>query len=95
MRTTVELPPELMRAAKARAADSGESLKALFARAVAAELQMPAGRSASKGRVRLPLFGDPAGPSIPVTNADLERALAATEIVSTSPRRPPRGRNRR
>ena len=38
MRTTVELPPDLLRAAKARAAERGEALKALFVRAVSREL---------------------------------------------------------
>jgi hypothetical protein len=34
MRTTVELPPHVMRAAKARSAERGESLKTLLTRAV-------------------------------------------------------------
>ena len=38
MRTTVDLPAELMRAAKARAAARGESLKTLFERAMVHEL---------------------------------------------------------
>src|SRR5262249_4822280 len=46
MRTTVELPPELMKKAKAQAAARGESLKTLLTRAVASEL----GRSAQSGR---------------------------------------------
>src|SRR5580765_3417696 len=49
MRTTVELPPELMRAAKARSAELGESLKSLFARAVAAELGAESDRPQARG----------------------------------------------
>jgi hypothetical protein len=76
MRTTVELAPALMRAAKARAAESGESLKSLLSRAVEAELGRQRSAARPGRRVVLPLFGDPAGPPIRVSNADLERALA-------------------
>jgi hypothetical protein len=75
MRTTVELPPDLMRAAKARSAESGESLKALLTRAVAAELQIASVRGHSRAQVRLPLFGT-GGPRARVSNRDLERVLA-------------------
>ena len=82
MRTTVELPPELMRAAKARSAESGESLKTLLTRAVAAELQTQAIRRGQKMRVALPLFGTPAGPRVRPSNADLERALADADVAA-------------
>ena len=82
MRTTVELPPELMRAAKARSAESGESLKTLLTRAVAAELETPVARRGQKTRVSLPLFGAPAGPRVRPSNADLERALAAADVAA-------------
>jgi hypothetical protein len=39
MRTTVDLPSRVFRAAKARAAERGESLKALLIRAVERELR--------------------------------------------------------
>jgi hypothetical protein len=76
MRTTVELPPDLLRAAKARSAESGESLKALLTRAVAAELATPAVGRSPRARVRLPLFGSPRASKVRVAGADLERALA-------------------
>jgi hypothetical protein len=82
MRTTVELPAELLRAAKARSAERGESLKTLLTRAVQAEVGA-AGRTARAERVALPLFGDPSRPVVEVTNADLERALADENAVST------------
>jgi hypothetical protein len=79
MRTTVELPPELMKAAKARAAEQGESLKALLARAVASEL----GKSRSVGKaaahVRLPLFGNPRRKPVKITNEAIARALAGAD----------------
>lgn len=66
-----------MRAAKARAAERGESLKDLFARAVAHEVRLRAGRR-SEMRVTLPLVGGD-GPNVDVTNADIEAALAAED----------------
>jgi hypothetical protein len=82
MRTTVELPPDLMRAAKARSAESGESLKTLLTRAVAAELDTQVVRRSQKTRVTLPLFGGSAGPRVRPSNADLERALADADIAA-------------
>ncbi len=79
MRTTVEMPAELMQAAKVRAAERGETLKDLVTRAVAHELRIPA-RSARAGRVSLPLIGRDASPSINVTNADIEAALEAEDV---------------
>jgi hypothetical protein len=82
MRTTVELPPDLMRAAKARSAESGESLKTLLTRAVAAELDTHVARRNQKARVVLPLFGAAAGPRVRPSNADLERALADADVAT-------------
>ena len=67
MRTTVDLPPDLFRKAKARAAQRGETLKALLTRAVAADLGEAHDRPAARTRVELPLFGDPNAPAIRVT----------------------------
>lgn len=92
MRTTVELPPELLRAAKARAAESGESLKALLTRAVSAELHTAADLPRRRSRVQLPLFGSK-GPRVSLTNADLEQALAETDLSQHTRRvRPPKRR---
>lgn len=77
MRTTIDLPVELMRAAKARAALRGESLKEFFTRAIAHEVGLPAGRRGTT-RVTLPLVGG-GEPTIDVTNADIEAALAAED----------------
>ena len=73
------MPEELMRAAKMRAAERGESLKDLVTRAVAHELRVPA-RPISAGRVALPLIGRGARPSVTVTNADIDAALEAEDI---------------
>ncbi|MSO48303.1 MAG: hypothetical protein EXQ49_00125 [Acidobacteria bacterium] len=75
MRTTVMFDAALMRHAKARSAERGESLKALLSRALASELALP---QAAPGRIRarLPLFGAASGPAVAVTHANLEQALA-------------------
>ena len=94
MRTTVELPPDLMRAAKARSAESGESLKSLLTRAVATELQAALSfRQGQRTRVRLPLFGGAEQPAVKLSNADLEQALAAADASATRP--PRRSRRKR
>src|SRR5947199_9191060 len=79
MRTTVELPPELMKQAKARAAAEGESLKALLTRAVASEL----GKSHLKesgSRIRLPVFGNPKEKTIHISGREIALALAEEDI---------------
>ncbi len=93
MRTTVELPPALLRAAKARSAERGESLKSLFTRALETELGERAATPGQARRVSLPLFGAAPGPLVRVTNADLERALADEDTRRTGTR--PRRRARR
>jgi hypothetical protein len=79
MRTTVELPPELMKRAKVVAAQRGESLKTLFTRAVSTELGRAKQGRTPRARVRLPLFGDAGKERIEVSNADVARALAADD----------------
>jgi len=79
MRTTIDLHPDLMRAAKIRAAQRGESLKDLFTRAIAHELRTP-GRARRGGRVRFPLVGSADGPKATVTSADIEDIFTAEDI---------------
>jgi hypothetical protein len=79
MRTTIDMPPTLMRAAKARAAERGESLKELVNRAVAHELGLPSAPRAKAGRVTLPLIGRGAGPEVLITNEDIAAALDADD----------------
>ena len=79
MRTTVDMPAELMHAAKVRAAERGETLKDLVTRAIAHELRVPA-RSARAGRVSLPLVSGKGRPDASISNADIEAALDADDI---------------
>jgi len=80
MRTTIEVPDALMRAAKARAAEHGESLKDLMNRALAHELGLPSGATRKTGRVTLPLIARDAAPAVLVTNDDIAAALEAEDI---------------
>ena len=80
MRTTIDMPTTLMRAAKARAAEQGESLKDLVNRAVAHEVGVPAVPKGKAGRVTLPLIARDAAPTILVTNEDIEDAFGAEDV---------------
>jgi hypothetical protein len=79
MRTTIDLPDVLMRAAKARAAERGESLKDLVNRALAHELGLPSVPRRKSGRVALPLIASEATPSVLVTSDDIAAALEAED----------------
>ena len=79
MRTTIDMPPTLMRAAKTRAAEQGESLKDLVNRAVAHEIGLPATPRGKAGRVALPLIARDATPTVLVTNDDIEDAFDAED----------------
>lgn len=83
MRTTVELPPPLLRAAKARAAERGEALKTLFTRAVTREL----GQSAHERDQPAvwPLIASGRKGTVRLTNDDLARIDDSAEAGRTSP----------
>ena len=70
----------LMRAAKARAAEHGESLKDLVNRAVAHELGVSATPKGKSGRVTLPLIARDATPTVLVTSEDIADALDAEDF---------------
>ncbi|WP_278260771.1 hypothetical protein [Nocardia sp. AG03] len=79
MRTTVDLSPGLMQAAKLAAAARGISLKELFAKALAREVG--AAPTPSVGRVSFPLVGTAdAGPLRNITNADIADAFDAEDV---------------
>jgi hypothetical protein len=85
MRTTIDLPPTLMRAAKARAAEEGETLKDLVNRAVAREVGLPATPRDKAGRVTLPLIARDARPTALVTNDDIADVFDAEEVERFGP----------
>jgi len=77
MRTTIDLPDELARAAKIRAAERGETLKEMLTRAIAREVAM--GARSDRSRVALPLLAVGAVPAVDVTNADITAALVTDD----------------
>ena len=74
------MPPTLMRAAKARAAEEGVSLKDLVNRAVAREVGLPATPKGKTGRVTLPLIARDATPTVFVSNDDIADAFDAENV---------------
>ncbi len=72
MRTTVELPDELLLRAKSRAALEGISLREFFIAAVRQRLEPPTG----KVRRAPPVIGDKSGPPIPdLTREQTDEAM--------------------
>jgi hypothetical protein len=80
MRTTIDMPDSLMRAAKVRASARGESLKDLVNRAIAHELGLAAVPREKAGRVSFPLIGLGATPAVLITNDGIEDAVDADDI---------------
>ena len=66
MRTTIELPDELMTRAKVRAAQSGQTLKQFFVMAVEEKLSL----GPKKPRLDPPVVGGTDGPPIRVLTAE-------------------------
>ena len=75
MRTTIDLPPELMRAAEIAATERGLSLEELFTKALVHEVGAGVHQPKS-GRVRFPLVGAADAPhKVDMSNADIAEAL--------------------
>jgi len=74
------MPPTLMRAAKSRAAEGGESLKDLVTRAVAREVGLPSSLTRKTGRVTMPLIAGDATPAVSVTSDDIAAAFDAEDV---------------
>lgn len=84
MRTTVDLPADLMHAAKIKAARRGETLKDLFTRAIAHEVR-GVSRDRVTGRLTFPMIGRDEGPKVNVTNADIDAAFSAEDVDRYGP----------
>jgi hypothetical protein len=95
MRTTVELAPDLMRLAKSRSAERGESLKTLLNRAVAAELGHAATGNRPRPRMVLPVFGGPKGPPVRLDNSTVAQHLADADAGTVQARPSSRVKSRR
>jgi hypothetical protein len=79
MRTTLDLPDELLKRAKIAAIERGVTLRELIGSALVKDLA--AGPAPSAGqRVRFPLFSSARPGSLELTNADLARAEAEEDL---------------
>lgn len=87
MRTTIELPDDLLREAKAASALRGISLKAYITEALVRYRGVGAGGAAEgrAQRVQLPLIGRAEGSRYRLSGEDLEQAMAESENVKLDP----------
>lgn len=76
MRTTVDLPDDLFRAAKAEAVARGQTLKELLAQALTHELGTAAPPRQRGRRVQLPLVKGTGDRKINLTNEQIEEIFA-------------------
>ena len=72
MRTTVDLPDELLRRAKSKSALLGVPLKTYISSALERELESPATRRVKPRRAKLPLIRSKKPGILRLTNADIE-----------------------
>jgi len=80
MRTTVDLPDELLKRAKIVAVERGVTLRELIGSAMAKELATGAAPEPARQRVHFPLFSSSRPGSLELTNADLARAEAEEDL---------------
>jgi hypothetical protein len=74
MRTTIDLPNDLFRQVKSKAALRGETLKEFVQAAI--EKEITTDTPASSFRVKLPLIKSKKPKSLSLTNAEIEKLLA-------------------
>lgn len=80
MRTTLDLPDELLKRAKIAAVERGVTLRELVGSALRKDLAAAPPPEAEKQRVRFPLFSSARPGSLDLTNADLARAEAEEDL---------------
>jgi len=74
MRTTIDVPDELLRAVKKKAADHDEKLKDVFVRALEREVGIT--QRPMRRRLTLPLVHSDSPGSVTLSNADIAETLA-------------------
>ncbi len=76
MRTTLDLPDEVLKRAKIAAVERGVTLRELIGSALVRDLAAGPPPEPASRRVRFPLFSSQQPGSLALTNADLARAEA-------------------
>lgn len=82
MRTTVDIPDQILRRAKAAAALEGKSLRMFLTNAVTHELQRSAIKKISRKRVSLPLVPSKHPGTLHLTAEKIAQALSQEDIHS-------------
>ncbi len=76
MRTTLDLPDELLKRAKIEAVHRGTSLRDLVGAALERELNQPSEPKTKRKRARFPIFESKAPGSLRLTNAEVAKLEA-------------------
>lgn len=76
MRTTLDLPDELLKRAKIEAVERGTSLRELVGAALERELNQASGPKPKRKRARFPIFESKAPGSLHLTNARIAKLEA-------------------
>jgi len=79
MRTTLDLPDQLMKRAKIAAVERGVTLRELIGSALARDLEAGPPSPAARRRVQFPVFSSTRPGSLRLTNADIARSEAAED----------------
>jgi hypothetical protein len=80
MRTTLDLPDELLKRAKIAAIERGVTLRDLIGSALVKDLAAEPAPAPVSQRVRLPIFPSARPGSLNLTNADIARAEADEDL---------------
>ncbi len=76
MRTTLDLPDDLLRRAKIAAVERGTTLRDLVGAALERELAAPRSKAPKPRRTRFPVFSSRAPATLALTNADIDKLEA-------------------
>ena len=81
MRTTLDLPDELLKRAKIEAVERGTTLRDLVGAALERELRQPAGAAPepARKRARFPIFDSKAPGALRLTNAGIAKLESAED----------------
>lgn len=80
MRTTLDLPDELLKRAKIEAVQRGTSLRDLVGAALERELNRPSEPKATRKRARFPIFDSKEPGSLRLTNASIAKLEAEEDV---------------
>lgn len=80
MRTTLDVPDELLKRAKIEAVERGTSLRDLVAVALERELKLPSEAKQARKRTRFPIFDSKAPGSLRLTNAAVAKLEADEDV---------------